>query len=261
MTNLPTTQNSRLSILTQEIGDLQSKLARATDDAVMARVLFLTRSGLKFPAELDAARAPQIYAFALKGCSLEALKIVCERIVQGRVETIRSFMPTAPELAALVRAEGAVIASDLARASATLDAIQANAQQPPVVDEAARRRVVAKLQDFRMNHKQRKQEENAGGKIVLDHERAERMKAIMAMPDAVEPTQEVLAYRRLIEHALPDAAPPPSEPVDGAYFKALQQQEENGDGNSEIGPEVHTDGHDRGGPEGQSERPFGFEDD
>lgn len=261
MSNLPATQNSQLSTLRREIGELDEKLLRASDDAVMARVLFLTRSGLKFPAELDAARAPQIYAFALKGCSLEALKTVCERIVQGRVEHIRSFMPTAPELAALVRAEGAVLALDLARARATLDAIQENTQEKPVVDEAARARIRAKLQDFRMNHKQRKQEENAGGKIVLDHERAERMKAIMAMPDAVEPTQEVLAYRRLIENALPDAAPPPVEPVEGAYFKALQQQEENGNGNSEIGPEIHSDGLDHSGPEGQQERPFGFEDD
>ena len=248
--------------MTRQIGELREKLARASDDAVTARILFLTRSGLKFPAEMDATKAAQIYAFALKGCSLEALKTVCERIVQGRVEGIRRFMPTSPELAALVRAEGAVLSSDLARATATLDAIQANTQQPPVVDEAARRRVVAKLQDFRMNHKQRKAEENAGGKIILDHERAERMKAIMAMPDASEPTQEVLAYRRLIDAALPDAAPPPSEPVDGAYFKALQQQEEIGNGeSSQVGNQVHPDGLDYRGPEGQQERPFGFEDD
>jgi len=119
------------------------------------------------------------------------------------------------------------------------------ADRPANIDMAARLRVVAKLNDFRMNHRQRKQEQDAGGNIVLDHERAERMKKIMAMPDAVEPTQEVLAYRRIIENALPDAAPPPVEPVEGAYFKALQQQEENENGEGSQGSnEIHADGLD-----------------
>lgn len=138
-TELTTTAN-RLSIstLTQELSVLTDHLQPASDDAIAARLLSLTRAGLSFPPGLDPKRAGQIYGFAMKGISIEALKRATEKLIKGDVPNHnRNFIPTPPAFAAIAKAEAREMHTDAARIRETIDALQLGYVVGPVkTDEA-----------------------------------------------------------------------------------------------------------------------------
>lgn len=202
MTNdLTLTTASRLSTLRREISELSEKLARASDDAITARILFLKRSGMKLPGGVDADKIDRIYGFALKGCSHEGLKAVTERLIQGGYPEINpAFIPTPAELARIVRAEDAKMAAARARAVELIEAMQPEAPAAAKVDEGAKERIRKMVAGVKLAAKEAKENEARGYRpeMPLSPEEAERYRKILALPDAKEVNEEHMAYRRRI---------------------------------------------------------------
>lgn len=262
--DLALTTANRLSTLRQEISDLTERLSlKASDDAITARVLFLKRSGMKLPGDVDAEKIDRIYGFALKGCTADGLKTVTERLVQGGYPDLNpAFIPTPAELARLVRAEDTKAATARARAVEMVEAMKPDAPASAKVDDAARARIRAMVAGVKMAAKEARENSGRGAipEAPITAEEADRISKILALPDAPNVTAEHMAARRRAEAKIENADPPHIEPVQGAYFKALQQQEEmENDGKDQA--QGGSEGEDRGdplrGPEGQQERDAG----
>jgi hypothetical protein len=123
MSNALQTLSNRLSILDQEITTLTDQLRPASDDAVKSKLLSLQRSGLQWPPGIDAKRAPEIYAYALKAAPTACLKLAVEKIIQGEVEGVELYIPTPPALAAMVRKLAAPMIEDAARVRSIREAM------------------------------------------------------------------------------------------------------------------------------------------
>ena len=253
--NLPSTLNQRLSEVTEQ-------LQPASGDAVASAVLKMARAGLAYPPGLDATRAGDIYGFACKGVSIEALKLATMKVIQGEVPDInRNFIPTPPAFAAIVKGEARVLWQDRERILASLDAISQNKPVPP--SEESRARVRAMLQSFKQQHEGAKVAAQAGLPVEIPEERAARLRRILALPDAPGVTSEQINYRRVVQANLPEIAalePATAESDKSTGHNQQQKEIENGEG-SQTGAQIHSDGLDLGRPEGQQERPFGFEND
>lgn len=145
-----TTTGSQLSILNDRLTEATELVKTASDDAIKAKLLSLKKSGLEWPPGVEAANAPAIYAFALKRCSLYALKTAAERIIQGE-EGVTRYIPTPPALAALVRKIAAPLYSDLARIRETIQTIEEGKRlaAPPDDRDAEKARMRARLAEFR----------------------------------------------------------------------------------------------------------------
>lgn len=127
MTTLPATR----STLQTEITALTERLKPATKDHIADAISSLLAAGLAIPSAMDPEKAPAVYAFALENIPSFALRRAVTKLVRGEYENVhRSFLPSAPELAALARGEAKTIADDLYRKKATLDALTPVVHEP-----------------------------------------------------------------------------------------------------------------------------------
>lgn len=222
--------------LDEKISAVTKLLSHASDDAISSAMIKLAGAGLAFPPGIDPTNAAKVYKFALRGVPLEALKRVVVRIVQGEIEGVSNFLPTAPALAALVKAEARGLFADRERLMAIRNEQQLRLPAPVRTEEA----------------KARVREAVQGVKDRALALRIERREHLYDKPEE--------DLNRLFRNKLPpEPKPPAGKWSDQKWF---QQQEENGNGENPKSSFEHDDnGQDRGGPEGQSERPFGFEDD
>lgn len=212
----------------EEISSLTEQLQPASDDAVTARILSLHNAGLAWPPGIDGKSAARVYGFALKGLPGEALKRTVTRIIRGEVETITSFMPTPPQLAVMVRMEARPLIDARARARETIESLTVNhaetARDPASV--ARVRALVRKVKDDAAEVREASQR-GAMAILPISHEQAETYKRMLDLPDrpgAVD--ADAMAYRRRIQAKIENADPPQAEPVQGGYFKSLQQEED-----------------------------------
>lgn len=182
--------------LTDQLSAATELVKTASEDAIKAKLLSLQRAGLQWPPGVEAKNAPAIYAFALKRVSLHALKVACERIIQGE-EGATMYIPTPPSLAALVRKISAPLYAEVARIRETIETIEENKQYraPDPVREEAKARVRALVAGVLESAEQYRRETNPP--IIRTEAELNRM------------------YR--------------NKPTEGEYFKKMQEQEENED--------------------------------
>lgn len=133
-------QGSQVSLtLAEKITEAADKLAPASGDAIAARLLGLKNSGLSFPPGLDPKRAPEIYAAAMKGIPLEALKRASVRILRGEVPNVsKDFIPTPPNFAAIARKEAVILWEDYGRLKLTADSMRPVERRNPSPEERSR---------------------------------------------------------------------------------------------------------------------------
>lgn len=157
--------------------------------------------------EADTAFDEASYLVALEGVSIWCLREAVRSILQGGLG--HGWYPSPPEFRIHCDKIMKPITEALTREKREMEQRAAEIAERAVapVDEAARARIRAKLQSFRLARKIAKQNEQNGGAIVIDHERAERLRKIMDLPDRREPDEEVLAFRRVITKALDDSEP------------------------------------------------------
>lgn len=246
-----------------EISSLTEQLQPASDDAVTARILSLHNAGLAWPPGIDGKSAARVYGFALKGLPGEALKRTVTRIIRGEVEEIKSFMPTPPQLAVMVRMEARPLLDARARARETIESLTAN-RAGTVRDPASVARVRDLVRKVKDDAAEVREASRRGytADLPISHEQAETYKRMLDLPDRPGADDaDTAAFRRRIVAKIENADPPlGDEPPQGRYFKALQQQEEmENDGKDQA--QGGSEGEDRGdplrGPEGQQERDAG----
>lgn len=135
-----TTTDNQLSILTTRLSDLTEMLRPASADAVASAVLKMARSGLAYPAGIDARRAGDIYAFACRNIAVEAIKRGVVKVISGEIDGIsRSFIPTPAELAHICRREHAAMSSDMADVRLRIDSIRKPDAREPITDASRAR--------------------------------------------------------------------------------------------------------------------------
>lgn len=263
MGELATTGNQPLT-LTQQLTVVTEQLAAASPDAIASHVMKLARAGLAYPPSIDTKKAGEIYAFALKGIPLEALKRSVMKIIQGEIPNIsRDFIPTPPGLAALAKAEAAEMYRDRGRLLLALDSMQTGKPMPER-DQSAVDRVRQMVAGVKMAAAAEREQERYGYRPQepVSFEQAELYRRMLDLPDAKGGVSaEQMAYRRVIAGKIDTAEPPiplQDEPVQGRYFLAQQQQEEMENHDSENQAKSGSQGEDRGdfyrGSEGQQER-------
>lgn len=235
MDNLPEPTNNRRLTLTQQITVVTEQLRPASPDAIAAAVLQLARDGMSYPPSLDKNTAGQSYYFALRGVAIEGLRRGFSAVRQGTIPGIsRDFIPTPAALGAICRKEAAELWREKDRLRLTQESLTLG-REVKTVSDAAKERVRA----LRLG--------------VIEAAKQVHVEASIYS----KPEDEM---NRIFRNKLPPDPPSP----DGKWSDEQwhQQQKENEDGeSSQNGDEIHDNRDDRGQPEGQSERPFGFEDD
>lgn len=132
--------------LAEKITEAQNNLAPASRDAIAARLLGLKNSGLSFPPGLDPARAPEIYAAAMKGIPLEALKRASVKILRGELPNVsRDFIPNPPNFAAAARREALAIWEDYGRLKLTADSLRPPERRNATPEEKSRVRQMVEM--------------------------------------------------------------------------------------------------------------------
>lgn len=243
---------------------MTEQLQAASDDAIIARVLSLRNAGLRWPQGIDEKTAARVYGFALKGLPLAALKSAVTKIIQGEFADIRDFMPTPPALAALVRAEARPLIDRRANLKLTQEAMErvSSGEASEMPDEAAKARVRAMVAGVRASAEAFKRQNSPNYKpdASISAEQADYYRQILALNDAPNVSADHMAARRFASKRIETADPPHVEPVQGAYFLALQQQEEMENGKSneaQSGAEDQDRSGDADRPEGHEERDSG----
>lgn len=206
-----------LSTLTREISVLTEKLQPINDDQAGVAFRRLLMTGLSLPASMDAAKAPAIYAFALRGVSSDGLTRAVEKVIRGEYDSInRAFMPTPPELAALARGEERVLVNDMVRLKEKLEALIA---KPVEKDRSPE--VMARVRALRQKAKQelRSPSQNAPTSAPMTDEQAAYWAKINSMVDANNVSAEQRAFRGKITADLQAHEPAPTkEPASDIEF-------------------------------------------
>ena len=176
--------------------------------------------------------AASVYVFALKGLPGEALKRTVTKIIQGEFEGITGFMPTPPQLAVMVRMEARPLLDARASARETLESLTAPSAGT-VRDPASVARVRDLVRKVKEDAAEVREASQRGSMAVLpiSHEQAETYKKILDLPDRPGGVDEdVMSFRRRIQTKIDNAEPPmpePETPDPGAYFRAMQDEEDN----------------------------------
>lgn len=191
-------QAQQISTLTDRITRLTEALRPASDDMVAARILAMHNAGMAFPQSVKADVAVKAYVFALRNSSMQALKAVSVKLLQGEVPGLTRFLPTPAELAALVKAEQARIAGEVHDAKMTLEALQF---RPVHRSEEERERIRARVAAFRESVRLEKQKVDTIA-IADDEEKREYWRRIMAIGDAKNITPEQRAFRDQVHAAI-----------------------------------------------------------
>lgn len=262
MGELQTTAGNLPSTLNRELSEVTERLQPASHDGIAAAILKLHRAGLSYPPGVDPVKAGDIYAFALKGVALEAIKRAMTKIIQGEIPGVRDFIPTPPALAAIVKAEASELWRHRERLLLALDSVKAGGPGAEATPEA-KARVRALVAGVRAAAADVREQERRGyqASVPLTHDQAEYFSKILALKDAPAVSADHMAARRFASKKIEEADPPHVEPVQVGYFLALQQQEEmeNGKSNDEAksGPEDQGRSGDADRPEGHEERDGG----
>ncbi len=197
MTNLPAT----LSTLNAQISALTERLAPAQDTHVTEAIRSLLSAGLSLPGNMDAAKAPEVYAFALSKVSATGVRKAVAKLVRGEYDLKnRAFIPTPPEFADLARRETRELVDDLSRLKMHRESITF---EPTVHDDETKARVRQLLKNFRAETDAARSK-NAEITEPLSDERAEYWRSIMALKDAETVTEEQKQFRRRIEKRVAD---------------------------------------------------------
>ncbi|MGC4393726.1 hypothetical protein [Agrobacterium sp. M50-1] len=206
-----------LSTLTREISVLTEKLQPINDDQAGVAFRRLLMTGLSLPASMDAAKAPAIYAFALRGISSDGLTRAVEKVIRGEYENLnRAFMPTPPELAALARGEERTLVNDLVRLKDKREALTA---KPVEKDRSPE--VMARVRALRQKAKQELQSpsQNVPTSAPMTDEQAAYWAKINSMVDANNVSAEQRAFRGKIAADLQAHEPAPTkEPASDIEF-------------------------------------------
>lgn len=206
--NLPAT----LSTLNREISVLTDKLAPINDDQAGVAFRRLLMTGLSLPASMDAAKAPGIYAFALRGISHDGLHRAVEKVIRGEYDNIsRSFMPTPPELAALAREEAKVIVADLIRLKDRRESIT-----PQKVEVDRSPEVMARVKALRKKALQELQAAKVTGTTSepMTDEQAEYWAKINGLKDRPDVSMEQREFRSKVAASLDAHEPAPKQEQD-----------------------------------------------
>lgn len=243
----------------QEITDRPDYLTKATQAQIKQALASLStlRTAKTEAAEFDQAS----YLVALDGVSAWCLRASIKSILQGgighgwypsppewRIHCDKLMKPITEQLTRERREEAA-------RQQAAEDRKRTAATNP---QEAARVRAI--YASFKQHHEREKIREQANLPAELPAERADRMRRILALPDAPGLTGEQISYRRVVEASLPQIAS-----IEPAMAESENQtghnSKETENGNAQISSEGSVGSDDPGGSDGQQERPFGFEED
>lgn len=195
MTNALTT----LSTLEQQITATTERLRPAGEDAVAKTLRSLQAAGLGLPSGMKPEDVTTVYSYALSGLSNDALNTAAKKLIRGEYPIERkAFIPTPPELAAIVRAEARQITDDLIRMKATAESMKPKTVEQ--VSEEGRERVRKMLRDFRADHRTAKEAQR--GVVVEADESPEQIdrwdKIISTLKDRHDMTPEQIAYRNAV---------------------------------------------------------------
>lgn len=195
MTNLPAT----LSTLNQQIAALNEKLVPVTGDHVARGIRSLLAAGLSLPSGMQADKAPEIYGYALAGVPAYGLQVAISKIIRGEYDINRAFVPSAPELAAIARAEARVIREDKVRLTERASAMTIPKAEP--VSEAGKQKIKSLLRGFRAKHSAAKSVSSVPQEPMSDA-KAEYYQKIMELRDAPEMNREHAMFRNHISQEI-----------------------------------------------------------
>lgn len=139
-----------------------------------------------------------VYSFALAGLSHDAIVIAVKRLIRGEYDINKAFIPTPPELAAIVRSEAKNIMDDLVRLKATAEAMRPQEKATPA-DEGMKARIRERLAEFRASHRMAKEAERGQVVAEVTPEKAAMLRKILALPDAKEVSAEHIRNRQVAE--------------------------------------------------------------
>lgn len=209
-----TTALATSSTLAAQITVVTDRLAPVGDDAIAKALRSLQTAGLGLPASVNPKDMNKVYSYALQGLSHEALMVAVRKLVRGEYDIDRkAFIPTPPELAAMVRSEARVITDDLVRLKQKAEAIRLQSKpsttEGTARDPKARERVQALLGQFRASVAASKaQERGAVADDSVSPEMADMWAKIMDLPDAKEVGIEQVQYRNAVRAKLAKASQP-----------------------------------------------------
>lgn len=192
----------------QQITATQARLAPAAESDIAKVLVSLRSAGMGLPTGMKPEDVTTVYSYALSGLSTDALNIAAKKLIRGEYPIERkAFIPTPPELAAIVRAESRVISDDLVRLKDTAESMRG--PEKPKVDEAAKARIREKLAQFRADHAAQK----AASKTPvveeeMTHEQVAYFRKIQDLPDAPEITPEQMRHRNAIASRIEKAELP-----------------------------------------------------
>lgn len=138
-----------------------------------------------------------VYSFALAGLSHDAIVIAVKRLIRGEYDINKAFIPTPPELAAIVRSEARAITDDLIRLKATAEAMRP--KETAKVSDEGKARIRDMLANFRASHRMAKEAERGQVVAEVTPEKAAMLRKILALPDAKEVSAEHIRNRQVAE--------------------------------------------------------------
>lgn len=108
-TYLETLQNTQT-----DIAGLTEGLEPAQNDDIAKAIASLRMAGLRAPDGIVPSELVRVYSFAMHGLSKLAIGTAVTKMIRGEYEDVsKAFIPTAPELASLVRKEHEKFVKDL----------------------------------------------------------------------------------------------------------------------------------------------------
>lgn len=176
-----------LSTLEQQISSDREKLAPLSDDDISKALISLGSAGFVLSTGVSADKATEVYSYALSGLSKAALTAAVRKMIRGEINLGGVyFIPPAPALAEIVRAEHRILTANYTRSKEIYDAMKDGSyKQGTNTDPEARERVRAMR-----------------AKLAADREAAKARERGEFTPEAMSPEQ--VAYWEKI-NSMPDA--------------------------------------------------------
>ncbi len=177
-----------------QIGALNEKLAPVTSDHIAKALVMFLGNGLVYSPGIDAERAADIYAIAMRGIPVHGVRIATGKIIRGEYEINRSFIPKPPEFAAMARLESKMVRDDLVRLRETRATLAESAAPREKTNEEQMARIRSLHAMFKESYAVSKGNVDTGE--FLSDEKVSYYEAILALKDAPNITEEQRAARR-----------------------------------------------------------------
>ncbi len=192
MTNLPAT----LSTLETQIGALTKQLAPAQETHVTEAIRSLISAGLSLPVNMDAAKAPEIYSFALGKVSATGVKKAVAKLVRGEYPLKnKAFIPLPPDFADLARGEDRVVIDDLAGLRSSKEMLEGASRQGERSNPEQLARIRELHKNFQHFHEANKDRtDRSGAHSPIDDERRARLEKILAAPERPDVRPEEIKF-------------------------------------------------------------------